>query len=207
VRRLIVCVLLSIPLTACTMWQAQEVTPQTLVPSMQPGERVRVTLSDGSWVILSEPTISGDSLLGTIEEGEYQGQPLQGGGWTGIPLDEVVEVALRRTAFSGTVDVERLSADSYPPIPPGDVTVFSSPDELGADTIQYEEIAVIVTRSSSGRPALVQMSVDEAARLGANSMVIQRTRTYDHWLVLIGGLPSWEMTSMAIRWATIPPRT
>ena len=205
--RFMACVLLLVQLTACTMWQAQEVTPQRLVASMQPGERVRVNLWDGSWVILSEPTISGDSLLGTIEEGEYQGIPLQAGGWTGIPLDAVSEVSLRRTTSSFTVDLERLSANTYPPIAPGEVTIFGSPDELGADTIQYEAIAVVVTRSEESRQAAVQSAVDEAARLGANGIVIQRTRTIrNSWWLLAGGIPTVgvEVTSMAIRWAAIP---
>ena len=205
-RRFIVCVLLPVHLAACTMWRSQEVTPQTLIASVQPDDKVRVTLSDGSWVILSEPMISGDSLLGTLEEGEYLGQPLQQGGWTGIPVDEVVQVALRRRAFSGTVDVERLSANTYPPIAPGDVTVFGSPDELCADTIQYEEIAVIVTDSWEDHQAHVQRAVDEAAKLGANGIVIQRTRTYNRWLLLIRSPPNREETTLAIRWATIPPR-
>lgn len=205
--RFMACVLLVVQLTACTMWQAQEVTPQRLVASMQPGERVRVSLWDGSWVILSEPTISGDSLLGTIEEGEYRGMPLQGGGWTGFPLDEVAEVALRRSTSSDTADLERLSANTYPPIAPGEVTVFESPDELGADTIQYEEIAVVVTRSEESRQAAVQTAVDEAARLGANGIVIQRTRTIRNlWWLLAGGIPTVgvEVTGLAIRWEAIP---
>jgi len=207
VGRFMACVLLVVQLTACTMWQAQEVTPQRLVASMQPGERVRVSLWDGSWVVLSEPTISGDSLLGTIEEGEYQGMPLQGGGWTGIPLDAVSEVSLRRSTSSFTADLERLSANTYPPIAPGEVTVFESPDELGADTIQYEAIAVVVTRSAESRQAAVQTAVDEAAKLGANGIVIQRTRTIRNlWWLLAGGIPTVgvEVTSLVIRWAAIP---
>jgi hypothetical protein len=55
---------------------------------------VRVTLSDLTWVVLRQPTIARDSVFGEVETGMYRGQWLQGGEWTGIPVDSVRRVAV-----------------------------------------------------------------------------------------------------------------
>ena len=79
-------------LIACTTWEVQEASPQQLLASEQPPDRLLVTLSDNSWVILKEPRMSGDSLIGVVYDGRYHGQRLEGGLTTGIRLHEVVRV-------------------------------------------------------------------------------------------------------------------
>ena len=94
-RSFIACVLSLSCLSACTApssWEVQEASPQEVLAREPPPEWLLVTLSDNSWVILKEPRISGDSLIGVVYDGRYQGQRLEGGRYTGIHLDEVVRV-------------------------------------------------------------------------------------------------------------------
>ncbi len=63
IRRLIACILLPCYLVACTSWKTQEVSPQQVLTDEQP-DKVRVSLTDGSQVVLEEPVVSGDTLIG-----------------------------------------------------------------------------------------------------------------------------------------------
>ena len=90
-RRLVACVLLPSQLGACMSWKTQEAAPPQLVNEEQPS-RIRVTLRDGTQVVLTEPTISGDTLWG-LNDGEQ----------TGIPEQEIAEVALHKTDGTTTV--------------------------------------------------------------------------------------------------------
>ena len=95
-RRVIACVLLLTHLPACTVWEVQEVTPQQVLAREPPPDRVLVTLSEteNSWVILKEPRISGDSVIGVVYDGRYHGKRLEGGLATGIRLDDIVRVEI-----------------------------------------------------------------------------------------------------------------
>jgi hypothetical protein len=101
-RYLITCVLLPTYLTACIQWEVQEATPQQVVAQEQLLDLVHVTLSDGSWVVLKQPEISGDSLFGVVMEGEYRGQPLKQGLLTAIDLGDVVQVAVEKRTLAAT---------------------------------------------------------------------------------------------------------
>ncbi|NIM48219.1 MAG: hypothetical protein GTO22_03005 [Gemmatimonadales bacterium] len=101
-RRLIACVLLPSSLTACMQWKVQEATPQQVVAQEQLLDMVHVTLSDGSWVVLEQPEISGGSLIGVVTEGEYRGQPLKQGLRTSIDLADVVQVAVQKRTLEAT---------------------------------------------------------------------------------------------------------
>ena len=101
-RRLIACVLLPSYLTACIQWEVQEATPQQVVAQEQQLDLLHVTLSDGSWVVLAQPEISGDSLIGVVTEGEYRGQPLKQGLLTAIDLGDVVQVAVEQRTLEAT---------------------------------------------------------------------------------------------------------
>ena len=94
----IACGLLLNGLTACAPstrhWEAQDVTPQQVLAGEPRPARVRVTLSDLTWVVLRQPTIARDSLFGEVETGMYHGLWLHGGEWTGIPVDSVRQVAV-----------------------------------------------------------------------------------------------------------------
>jgi hypothetical protein len=58
--RITATVLIVLQLQACTNWK-----PQALAPDAQLPELVRITLLDGSRVTLEDPSIVGDSLVGT----------------------------------------------------------------------------------------------------------------------------------------------
>jgi len=98
VLRWMACGLLLNGLTSCASstryWEAQDATPQQVLASEPRPARVRVTLSDLTWVVLRQPTIARDSVFGEVETGMYRGQWLQGGEWTGIPVDSVRRVAV-----------------------------------------------------------------------------------------------------------------
>jgi len=103
--------------------------------------------------------------------------------------------------------IQRLSPVVYPPISAEQVTVFMDPGELRADSIRYDRVALIFTSGSSKMTSSdqhVRKAREEAAKLGANGVVIQ---TYDP-----GGRHNWfwrtssnrESSVMAIRWSTVP---
>lgn len=85
--------LLLCTLAACASWDTQEVSPQVLAGE-HPPEKLRVAISDHTWVVLRHPAIAHDSVYGVIEVGMYEGQWLRGGGYTGIPLDSVRDLAV-----------------------------------------------------------------------------------------------------------------
>jgi hypothetical protein len=74
-------------------WKTQEATPQQLVNEEQPS-RIRVTLTDSTRIVLTEPTISGDTLWGLVD-----------GERAGVPEPEIREMALWRANGTTTVIV------------------------------------------------------------------------------------------------------
>ena len=83
VRRLIACILLPCYLVACTSWKTQEPTPEQVIAEEQP-DKVQVTLTDGSKLVLEEPAVSGDTLSGLDD-----GTPVL------IPLADVSSIAVK----------------------------------------------------------------------------------------------------------------
>lgn len=107
-----------------------------------------------------------------------------------------------------TAKIEQLSPNTYPPIPPEHVTVFMSPDELRADTIQYERIAMIFTKGSAeftDNQKHLRKAREEAAKLGANGIIIQGTEPGGRYNWFWGTSSNREQSIMAIRWNVIPP--
>lgn len=57
------CLLVLLIVTACTSWQIQPVEPATLVKERNPPS-VRLTMQDGSKVVVHSPVARGDSVVG-----------------------------------------------------------------------------------------------------------------------------------------------
>jgi hypothetical protein len=72
-------------------WNTQEASPQQVLEDEQP-DKVRVTLSDGSQVVLEEPEVSGDTLTG-VATGQQRS----------IPLADVSALAVRKADASRTL--------------------------------------------------------------------------------------------------------
>jgi hypothetical protein len=100
-RRLIACILLPTYLGACVTWKTQEASPQQVLADEQP-DKMRVTLADGSRVVLLEPVVSGDTLTG-IGEARRTHQGYEPVGRLSIPLDDVADVAVRKGDFLKSV--------------------------------------------------------------------------------------------------------
>jgi hypothetical protein len=92
-REVVVWMLLSIGLVACTKWEVQELTPQQVVSEMKP-TRIRVTRSDSARLVFVQPQLAGDSLVGSVL-----------GRRTTVPLAEVAVVAVRKGDPGATVIV------------------------------------------------------------------------------------------------------
>ncbi len=91
-RCLTCCLLLPAFLAGCSSWYVQEVSPQQLITEDQP-EKIRVTLTDGSQMVLEQPRVSGDTLMG-CQLFEVQGQqrcPI-----VSIALSDVTDVAIEK---------------------------------------------------------------------------------------------------------------
>ena len=74
-------------LSACTAWHTQRVTPEVLLQQSQP-YRIRVRRTDGSRVVLVDPAIRGDSVVGRW----HRYDPLPGPTRPGMPTSTRVEV-------------------------------------------------------------------------------------------------------------------
>jgi len=85
VRRIIACILLPCYLAACSSWKTQEASPQQVLEDEQP-DKVQVTLTDGSQLVLEAPVVSGDTLSGLDD-----GTPVH------IPLANVSSIAVKGT--------------------------------------------------------------------------------------------------------------
>ena len=86
-------VLLTTALAACTQWQVQNVPPEQLVATRHPA-RIRVTMSDSSKVVLTNPEIVNDTLYATTA---HAGSTSASGSRDGIALADVSHLAIRRT--------------------------------------------------------------------------------------------------------------
>ena len=62
-HRIVIPLLLTCFLSGCYKWSVQ---PASVISDEQP-ERVRVMLSDGSWVELRSPEVRGDSIVGSTK--------------------------------------------------------------------------------------------------------------------------------------------
>ncbi len=89
---------------ACTSWHLETVSPQTLIAAKHPS-RVRVTLAGGERLVIRDPRVVADSLLGMDVTGERKGlfvAPLlaREGRRTpiGLPLAMVRGIATRRVS-------------------------------------------------------------------------------------------------------------
>ena len=81
-RRTVTAVLLL--LTACSSWRVQPVGPAQLISEHHPS-RVRLRGQDGHQVVVRQPFVRGDSVLGLAHQDT-----------TGLALDEIHTVAVRR---------------------------------------------------------------------------------------------------------------
>lgn len=96
-------VLVSPLLLSCTSWRLQQISPAQLISEKQPS-KIRVTRSDGTRIVLTQPRLSGDSLIGSAI-GYVSVVPPEGGARVGvstaeplgIPLADVAGVSVRRT--------------------------------------------------------------------------------------------------------------
>lgn len=101
-RRITASIVLASWLAACVQWEVPETAPQQVLAQEELPDPVHVTLFDGSWVVLQQPEISGDSLFGVVAEGEYRGRPLKQGYLTAVHVADVVQVAVEKQTVQAT---------------------------------------------------------------------------------------------------------
>ena len=94
-RRILSCILLPAYLSSCTAWHVQSASPAQVVQEEQPS-RVRVTtIGRSDPVILLEPRVSGDTLVGFVKR-DFSGAPDTASALK-IPLADISHVALHKT--------------------------------------------------------------------------------------------------------------
>ncbi len=96
VNRAIATGLLLLYVPGCTSWRVQSVPAAELFAD-RPPDRVRIDSQDGSRLTLGHPRLSGDSIVGLVKRDT-----------TGIPLDAVDRVAVRRGDALKTVGLTAL---------------------------------------------------------------------------------------------------
>ena len=83
--------LLSTQLLACTEWSTETMSARNLIESSHPS-RIRVTRTDGTHVVLNQPVLQSDTLVGQVK-----------GSRSAVPVADVTGVAVRRTNTVNTV--------------------------------------------------------------------------------------------------------
>ena len=79
-------------LTACTSWQPAATPSPTQFVEVEQPDRVRVTVRDGTELVLDEPSVEGDELLGTVEEASVR-----------VPFGDIFRLEVRRFSVGRTV--------------------------------------------------------------------------------------------------------
>jgi len=108
-RRLVACILLPCSLLACATWKTHEASPQQVLADEQP-DKVRVTLTDGSQVVLKQPVVSGDTLTGLSARTPPPGisaaaarRAMREGQQVSIPLASVSGLELHKGEIGKTI--------------------------------------------------------------------------------------------------------
>ena len=99
-RRILSCILLPAYLSSCvTNWEVQRASPEQVVEEEQPSQ-IRVTTTDHSEIVLDEPRVSGDTLIGLERDlssyGSIYAAPDTASALE-IPLADISHVALKKT--------------------------------------------------------------------------------------------------------------
>ena len=98
-RRILSLVLLPAYLSSCiTNWEVQRDSPEQVVADQQPSQ-IRVTTTDHSEMVLDEPSVSGDTLIGferDLSWGSIYAAP-DTASVLEIPLAGISQVAIKKT--------------------------------------------------------------------------------------------------------------
>ena len=90
--RAVLLLFLLLNLTACTSWQPAATPSPTQFVEVEQPDRVRVTVRDGTELVLDEPSVEGDELLGTVEEASVR-----------VPFGDIFRLEVRRFSVGRTV--------------------------------------------------------------------------------------------------------
>ena len=117
-------------LSACHKWVPLEPPVQQAIEESGPGT-VRITLADGSRVTVKEPHVSGDSLVGAVEESTWERGKLR---WEDrmieIPLGSVQQIEERRANTPATV-VTVLGVTLGAMVVVGLISCGTNPNQIG----------------------------------------------------------------------------
>ena len=99
-RRILSCILLPAYLSSCvTNWEVQRASPEQVVEEEQPSQ-IRVTTTDHSEIVLDEPRVSGDTLIGLERDlssfGSIYAAP-DTASVLEIPLADISHMAIKKT--------------------------------------------------------------------------------------------------------------
>ena len=81
--------------TACQSWHTEQVGPQAFLTTRQP-EYIRVTRTDGSEVVVDQPVVQADTLVGVVEG---QQEPAE----VHIALTDIKQIATFRFSAGRTL--------------------------------------------------------------------------------------------------------
>ena len=97
-RALLSSLLAASTLSACSSWHTQRLTPAQVIAEQHP-RAVRIGRADGNRLVLGEPQVTVDSLVGNT-----------GGGRASVALADIREIAVRRGDPGKTIGLMVLSA-------------------------------------------------------------------------------------------------
>ena len=96
-RRMIGLMLLSTQLAACTTWRVQQLAPARLMTERHPNS-VRITRADQTRLVIAQPTIVGDTLIGAADVTRLgAGKPLH------VAVDDIRLIETRQVDAGRTI--------------------------------------------------------------------------------------------------------
>ena len=105
-RRILSCILLPAYLSSCTSWQVQRASPEQVVAEEQPSQVLVRTTTGQSEVLLEEPRVSGDSLIGVPLKFSWTSSSyiaLDTASALSIPLADISQIKVRKSDAGKTV--------------------------------------------------------------------------------------------------------
>ena len=113
-------------------------------------------------------------------------------------------------------NTEFLSPRRYPPIEMDSVTVFIGAEELQADSIEYERVAMIEyervtmifvngSQSLTDQQGMIKKAREDAAKIGANGIVVS-VMVEGSYNAFWGTESPRQGTVIAVRWRVKPAR-
>ena len=102
----------------------------------------------------------------------------------GLPRFAIVSSLVLLVVSCVRSNTELVGPKRYPPTLPDGVTVYVSVDDVAAQNLDYERVAMVFIRADqryTNEPTIMTRARVEAAKVGANGVILGDTREPGFW--------------------------